>query len=85
VTRDENHIADKDTENIENQGQVMGQVQNSVIAERGRRNPQKPGWITTNMIVTYALSAIEDVIPSTYREAKISSESGCERKLCWKR
>jgi len=51
----------------------MGQVQVSVTTGRGR--PQKPAWLTTNMIVAYALSVIEDAIPSAYREAKISFES----------
>jgi len=56
----------------------MGQVQNSVAAGRGRRNPQKPAWLTINIIVVYALSIIEDVISSTYIEVEISSESEME-------
>ena len=32
VTRDENHVVDEDTEDIENQGQVTGQIQVSVAA-----------------------------------------------------
>jgi len=35
----------------------------------------KPRWLTTNMIVAYALPAIDEAIPYTYREAEISSES----------
>jgi len=42
MTRDENHVTDEDTEDIENQGQVMSQVQDFVAAERGRKNSQKP-------------------------------------------
>jgi len=38
-------------------------------------NPRMPNWLTTNMIVVYSLSVVEEVIPSTYREADISSES----------
>ena len=36
-------------------------------------------WLTTNMIVAYALSVVEETIPSTYKEAEISSES-----MMWK-
>ena len=32
-------------------------------------------WLTTIMIVSYALLVIEDAFPSTYREAEISSKS----------
>ena len=53
----------------------MDQVQDYVAAGRGRRNPQKPAWLTTNMIVTYALLVIEDAIPSIYRELEINPES----------
>jgi len=53
----------------------MGDVQNSFAVGRTRRNLCKPSWLTTNMIVAYALSVVEDVIPSTHREAEISSES----------
>jgi len=41
----------------------MGQVRDFIAVRRERRNPQKPAWLTTNMIVTYALSVIEDDIP----------------------
>ena len=33
----------------------------------------KPNWLTTDMIVAYALPIVEEVIPSIYREAEISS------------
>ena len=42
VTPDENHIVDKDTEDIENQEHVIGQIHDSIAVGRGRRNPQKP-------------------------------------------
>jgi len=32
-------------------------------------------WLTTNMIMAYALSVVEEAIPSTYRKVEISSES----------
>ena len=52
----------------------MGNVEESIAGGRTRRNPRKPSWLTTNMIVTYAIPVIEKAIPSTYREAEISSE-----------
>jgi len=85
VTWYENHAADEDTKNGENQGHIMGQVQNSVAARWGRRNPQKYAWLITNMIVAYAHSIIQDGIPSTYRKQKSILNQRCERNLCWKR
>jgi len=38
VTRDENHVADEDTEDAKTS---YGQVHDSVAAGQGRRNPQK--------------------------------------------
>ena len=46
VTRDENYVAGKDTEETENQRQFMSQVQDFVVAKRGRRNPQKFVYLT---------------------------------------
>ena len=43
--------------------------------ERPRRNTRRPGWLTTYMVVAYALPVVEEAIPSTFREARISSES----------
>ena len=75
MTHDKNHVIDEDTEDTENQGHIMGHVQDSVAAEGGRRNLQKPTWFTTNIIIAYAFSVIEDVIPSAYRKVEIGSES----------
>ena len=52
----------------------MGDVQESIVVGRARRNPCKPTWFTTNMIVAYSLPVVEEAVP-TYREAEISSES----------
>ena len=52
----------------------MVDVQESIAVGRASRNPRKPSWLTTNMIVAYTLPVIEEAIPSTYREAEISSE-----------
>ena len=51
MTQDENHIADEDTENTKNQWQVMGRVQDFVVAGPGRKNAHKLVWLTTNMVV----------------------------------
>jgi len=53
----------------------MGDVYESIAVGRTRRNLRKPSWLTTDMIVAYALPVIEETIPSTYREAEISSDS----------
>jgi len=42
------------------------------------KNPlqtRKPSWLTTNIIVAYTLPVVKEAIPSSNREAKISSES----------
>jgi len=44
------------------------------LEELGEMHVSPPIWLTTNMIITYALPVIEEVILTTYREAKISSE-----------
>jgi len=53
----------------------MGDVPESSTVRRLRINTRKSGWLTTDMVVAYALPVIEEVIPSTYREAEISLES----------
>ena len=79
VTHGGDHVvkqdADEQDADDEDQGQTTGDVQESIAVGRTRRNPRKPGWLTTNMIMAYALPVIEEAISSTYREAKISSES----------
>ena len=57
----------------------MGNVQEFIAVEKIQRNLCKPSWLTTNMIVAYALPVIKKAIPSTYREAEINSES-----MIWK-
>ena len=60
---------------MQDQEPVMGDVQKSFTVGRTRRNSRKPSWLTTDMIVSYALPVVEEAIPSTYRKAEISSES----------
>ena len=52
----------------------MGDVQDSIAAKKTQRNSRKPNWHTANMIVAYNLSVVEEAVPSTYKEAEISSE-----------
>ena len=52
----------------------MGDVHESITVKRTRRNSRKRSWLTTDVNVAYALPVVEEVIPSTYREAEISSE-----------
>jgi len=75
VTQGDDQVAEQDDDNDEDQGQSMANVQESIAAGRTRRNPRQLSWLTTNMIVAYTLPVVEEVILSTYREAKISSES----------
>ena len=59
---------DQVAENIDNdgdQGQAMGNIQESIAVGRTHRNPRKPSWLTTNMIVAYALLVVKELIPST--------------------
>jgi len=53
----------------------MGDIHEFIAVGRTRRNPHKTSWLTTYMIVPYALPVVEEAIPSKYREAEISSES----------
>ena len=53
----------------------MGDIHEFIAVGRTRRNLRKPSWLTTDMIVAYALPVIEEAIPSTYIKAEISSES----------
>ena len=75
VTQDIDHVADQDTDVDEDQGQAMSDVHEFIAVERTRRNLRKPSWLTTDIIVAYALPIVEEAIPSTYKEAEISSES----------
>ena len=75
VTQGNGQADEVDADDEEDQEQIMGDVPDSTAVRRPRRNTRKPGWLTTDMVVAYALSGIEEAIPSTFREAEISSES----------
>lgn len=38
-------------------------------------NTKKLSWLSTDMVVAYALPVVEDSVSSTYREADVSAES----------
>jgi len=59
MTQGSDHEADQDTDDDDDQGQAMGDVHESIAVGRTRRNSRKPSWIATDMIVTYALPAVE--------------------------
>ena len=48
---------------------------NSIAIRRLKREIKKPGWLTKDMVVAYALPVIDDDIPNTFGEALRSSES----------
>ena len=73
MTQGGDHV--EDTGDDEDQGPIMGIIQDSIAVGKTQRNSRKPSWFTTNMIMAYALSIIEEATPSTYREPEISSES----------
>ena len=75
VTQGSDQVAEQDADDDEDQGQVMSDVHESVTVGRPRRNTHKPSRLTTDMIMAYTLPVVEEVIPSTYSEAEISSES----------
>jgi len=75
VTQGSDHVTGQDADNDEDQEQAMRDVQESIAVRRACRNPRKPSWLTINLIVAYVLAIMEEVIPSTYKKAEISSES----------
>jgi len=77
VTQGSDHIVDQDADNDEDQRQAMGYVQKSIAVGRAGRNPRKPSWLTTNMIVAYALPTIKEVIPSNIGKLKSVQSLRC--------
>ena len=76
VTQGNDQVAEVDADDDdEDQKQIMGNVHESSVVRKPRRNTRKPSWLTTDMVVAYALPVVDEAIPSTYRKAEISSES----------
>ena len=71
MTRGGDHVTDQGDDD-EDQGQAMTDVQEFIVVGRTQRNSRKPIWLTTNMIVAYALPVVKEAIPSTYRKVEIS-------------
>ncbi|KAH9793888.1 hypothetical protein KPL71_004697 [Citrus sinensis] len=46
-----------------------------IATRRPRREIKKPGWLTKDMVIAYALPVIDDDIPNTFDEALRSNES----------
>jgi len=57
----------------------MGDVQDSIAVRRTQRNSRKTSWLTTNMIMSYALPVVEEWIPSIYRKQKSVRSPRCRR------
>ncbi|KAH9741104.1 Integrase catalytic domain-containing protein [Citrus sinensis] len=57
--------------------EIIDNVDNDdfIATRRPRREIKKPGWLTKDMVVAYALPVIDDDIPNTFGEALRSSES----------
>ena len=79
VTQGDDQVTEHDADNDEDQGQTISNIQESIIVGRTQRNPRKPSWLTTNIIVAYALPVIEEAIPFTYRKLKSVRSPRCER------
>jgi len=63
----------------------MSQVQDSIAAGRTRRNPRKPALLTSDMIVAYVFSVIEECIISIYIwRSRSAQNQRCGRMSCWK-
>ena len=56
VTQDSDQVAEQDADDDEDQGQIMGDVHESIAVGRTRRNSCKPSWLTIDMIVACSSS-----------------------------
>ena len=84
VTQGNGHVAEVDADDEENQEQIMGDVPDSNAVRRPRRNTRKPGWLTTDMIVAYALSVVERLSRPPTEKLK-SVQSRICGKMPWKK
>ena len=77
VTQFECHVQKEEvTDDVIEDSEPEGQVPDSIAAHKPKRNIRKPARFT-DMVVAYALpiEVVEDSVPSTFREAELSSES----------
>jgi len=84
VTQGSDHVADQDADDDVDQGQVMRDVHESITVGRIRRNSRKPSWLTTDMIMVYALLVIEEAIPSNIGKLK-SVQSSRFGRMPWRK
>ncbi|KAH9780058.1 retrovirus-related pol polyprotein from transposon TNT 1-94-like protein [Citrus sinensis] len=63
--------------NVSQNKETIDDVDNDdfIATRRPNREIKKPGWLTKDMVVAYALLVIDDDIPNTFSEALRSSES----------
>ncbi|KAH9782721.1 Integrase catalytic domain-containing protein [Citrus sinensis] len=63
--------------NVPQNEEIIDDVDNDdfIATRRPRREIKKPGWLTKDMVVAYALPVIDDDIPNTFGEALCSSKS----------
>ena len=82
VTQSSDHVTDQDTDDNEDQGQVISDVHESIVVGRTRRNSRKPSWLTTDIIAAYALPVVEKATPSYIGKLKSVQSPRCERMPC---
>ena len=84
MTQGNDQAVEVDADDEEGQEQVMGNVPDSTAVRRPRRNTRKSCWLTTDMVMAYALPVVEEAIPSTFRELKSVQSRRCGKKP-WKK
>jgi len=77
VTQYEHHIhEDEDIEDVIEDPEPEGQVQDYIAAHKPKRNIRKPTQFS-DMVAAYALpvEVVKNSVPSTFREAELISKS----------
>jgi len=87
VTQYEQQVQEeKETEDVIEDSEPEGQVQDSIAAHKPKRNIQKPTRFS-DMVVAYALlmKVVEDSVSCSFREAELALSLNYGEMLCWKR
>jgi len=82
MTQYKRHVQEEeDTDDVIEDSELEGQVPDSMVAHKPKRNIRKPTRFL-DMVVAYALpvEVMEDSVPSTFREVELSSEFELWRK-----
>ena len=77
VTQYEHRVQEEeDTEDVVEDQEPEGQIQDSIAAHKPKRTTQKLSRYS-NMLMAYALpvEAVENSVPSTFKKVELSSES----------